>query len=37
MRIDKELISLEGDEIHVDNESFAPKGMIKWILEPLLK
>jgi hypothetical protein len=37
MRINKELISLSGDEIHVDSKSLIPKGMIKWILKSLLK
>lgn len=37
MRIGKGLISLLGDEIHIDSNSHVPKKKIKWILESFLK
>lgn len=37
MRIDKELISLSKDEIHIDSESYVPKDIVKTMLESLLK
>lgn len=38
LRVSKELVKLAGDsEIHVDSDTFAPSGMIKWILQSFLE
>lgn len=37
MRISRELVQLEGDEIRVDANSRFPTGMLKWGLESFLR
>jgi hypothetical protein len=37
LRVSQELVRLAGDEIHVDQDTLAPGGMIKWILESFLR
>lgn len=37
MRIDRELVKLEGEEIVVDFRTGVPRGMVKWALESFLR
>jgi hypothetical protein len=37
LKVSRDLITLEDNEIHVSAKTFAPNGVIKWILQSLLK